>query len=892
MIRYFWFALLCLLHLAVAAQPANPGKMWAVVIGVGEYVDDKNFPPLPFALEDAKGIYTFFVSPEGRDLREQQVKYLPNASEEDIDSAMVWLNKVVRNEDKVLVYYSGHGAQEEDGDVQLTCTYLVPSDAKAGKLAKRAFRLENFKKVLWELKALQVALILDCCYSGTVLCDENKQGLRAGVVKKKQIPQALKSSPLPDDRILITSCAADEEAMELTGYQKGAFTFYLLQGLQGPADANNDRKIDLEEAFLYLKKKVEEIAAFNSHKQTPAMECGKLSEPYYLKISERPLELVFDKPAELKNGDYVETVTKELEIDGWTRYGAGVKEIKIGHSDITASLMEMGNKGTYFQLTVPLKLGENVIEIVATDNLGQQKKAVVTANRKEDPVVKLEITPSQVICSPGEQICFRVTGITKGGQKLERIPRKWHAQYGKINSKGLYTAPMDKKTDEVHVTDLPLQVLSQTVKVSIQFGAVQAKKADNSDNDAVLALEERVMRNLRTLDLYLKIEVGQYARDISALDALYQEVARYPEATRKENIEYQIGKLKQYLQQLQKEYVRLKSLPLSVPHCESLELFYGLCSKFGEAIQQVKEVVVPWHREVQSRMKKDLTFSFGLPDQVWQASSYLHQGNRILDMTTDYWLELAPAEQQRYAKSYQEGYASSIEEPCLRYFPAGSARIDLVLLPPARFFMGSLFAESGLIHEKRHRVVLAAPFYISKYEITQEQWLAVMHENPSYFQEPGLSLPVDYVSWEDSQIFCQKTGLRLPSEAEWEYACRGGTTGRFCYGEDLTTLADYTWFDSNAGRKTHEVGRKRPNAFGLYDMHGNVWEWCQDWYGPYPGDDVSNPTGRLQGVERVYRGGGWSNSAEFCRSAYRHHYTPEHRHGYLGLRCAYSVGQK
>ncbi len=171
--------------------------------------------------------------------------------------------------------------------------------------------------------------------------------------------------------------------------------------------------------------------------------------------------------------------------------------------------------------------------------------------------------------------------------------------------------------------------------------------------------------------------------------------------------------------------------------------------------------------------------------------------------------------------------------------------------------------------EKPHRVTLTKAFYLGKYEVTQAQWEKVMGYNPSLFKSVGPQAPVDTVSWDDCQAFCQKAGggLRLPTEAEWEYACRAGTDGPYA-GE----LAEMGWHLGNSAGTTHPVGAKKPNAWGLYDLHGNVREWCQDFYSlEYVDEAATDPTGPVKssGYGQVVRGGGWASYAFFCRSAAR-----------------------
>jgi formylglycine-generating enzyme required for sulfatase activity len=217
-----------------------------------------------------------------------------------------------------------------------------------------------------------------------------------------------------------------------------------------------------------------------------------------------------------------------------------------------------------------------------------------------------------------------------------------------------------------------------------------------------------------------------------------------------------------------------------------------------------------------------------------------------------------------------------------------SIGMEFVLIPVGEFLMGSNERDDD--EKPRHRVRISQPFYLGTYEVTQGQWQAVMGDNPSYFKgEP--SLPVESVSWEDVQEFIRRlqakergTRYRLPTEAEWEYAARAGTTTAYSFGDDTRQVGDYAWYKLNAGGTTHPVGQKHPNAWGLYDMAGNVSEWIQDWYGDYTAAATTDPQGPSSGSHRVIRGGNWSFEAGYCRSADRGISVPNARLMYLGFR--------
>lgn len=198
--------------------------------------------------------------------------------------------------------------------------------------------------------------------------------------------------------------------------------------------------------------------------------------------------------------------------------------------------------------------------------------------------------------------------------------------------------------------------------------------------------------------------------------------------------------------------------------------------------------------------------------------------------------------------------------------------MELAYIPAGIFSMGSPDTERGRqADENLHEVTISQSFRMSTKEVTQAQWLKVMPNNRSNF--PGENLPVEKVSWREAVAFCEKLSeleghkYRLPTEAEWEYACRAGAEGPFSGRESLDSLG---WYQRNSGRRSHELGLKIPNAWGLYDMHGNVSEWCLDYFhAEYPEDAVTDPVGPAEGSSRVIRGGSWGYFDKACRSGAR-----------------------
>jgi len=238
----------------------------------------------------------------------------------------------------------------------------------------------------------------------------------------------------------------------------------------------------------------------------------------------------------------------------------------------------------------------------------------------------------------------------------------------------------------------------------------------------------------------------------------------------------------------------------------------------------------------------------------------------------------------------QTGYFSIGDKPALPF--------ELVLINGGTFTMGSPTTELDRNTDETQHSVTLSSFYMGKYEVTQKLWYDIMGTTPSYFANCD-DCPVEQVSWDDIQIFLTALNnkypgynFRLPTEAEWEYAARAGTSTPFNTGNCLSTSqanydGNYPYQTCSKGiylGKTTAVGSYAPNAYGLYDMYGNVWEWCSDWYGTYNTGAQTNPTGAASGSDRVLRGGSWLNNAQYCRSAYRRDFTPSNRNYYYGFR--------
>ena len=300
---------------------------------------------------------------------------------------------------------------------------------------------------------------------------------------------------------------------------------------------------------------------------------------------------------------------------------------------------------------------------------------------------------------------------------------------------------------------------------------------------------------------------------------------------------------------------------------------YGLrlcCSAGKRESGTGRDAIAPATAPVHSALN-DLIAPPPLPSDMRHASSVRRSPPRAASVLRD----VLP-------KNPRQGQVASLTLP-------GGTKMEMIYVAPGTFTMGSPISEEGRYDsESQHQVTLTKNYWLGKYEVTQAQWESVMGENPSRLK--GGNRPVENVSWEDCQRFIRKInsqrhcGARLPTEAEWEFACRAGSTGP--YGGN-GSLDDMGWYGGNSGSETHPVGQKQANAWGFYDMHGNVYEWCEDWYGDY-GSATTDPAGPASGGVRVVRGGCWCSFAQFCRSAYRSRSSPGDR-GIRGLRLCCSA---
>ena len=312
------------------------------------------------------------------------------------------------------------------------------------------------------------------------------------------------------------------------------------------------------------------------------------------------------------------------------------------------------------------------------------------------------------------------------------------------------------------------------------------------------------------------------------------------------------------------------------------------------------KVVQPKPKQEVNAAGYDVIFSCNVPSASMtidgvsyskaNGSQFLKTGSHVVNLTADGYEDYS---QTITVNSKQRSFSMTMKKKEIVLNPVLQRLVDnMVYVEGGTFTRGATpEQESDAWDDEKpiHQVTLSS-FSIGRYEVTQEEWETVMGSTSFRFR--GTNMPVEQVSWNDCQEFIRMLNLltgkkfRLPTEAEWEYAARGGNKSRDYKYAGSNSLGDVAWFADNSDSKTHEVGQKLPNELGLYDMSGNVYEWCNDWKGPYTSLSQTDPQGSFSGSLRIFRGGSWSGDAGYCRVSYRSSYTPDYRDGDLGLRLA------
>ena len=447
--------------------------------------------------------------------------------------------------------------------------------------------------------------------------------------------------------------------------------------------------------------------------------------------------------------------------------------------------------------------------------------------------------------------------------------------FGKIGTKG-QSKPKDFATPEKAKAEMEKLIKEKTGKGYVEVGgkAVKAikpaatKKTITGSMGEGLSKAEKKAKAEKVLAMFAG---GQWELARGILEVAQDEHWLFEELLKKCEIEE--GKPKPSTL-IKKAFSRSESAKAELV---TLEVLLHLPKELGELQKLREELGIKLRVEMLSKYWKEVA------EDEFEGVKYGDPGN-----FTDRWYE---ARESEITKVEKEGEARSkaLNKTWREEEDLGKGvKLEMVLVPAGKFMMGSPASEKGRNdNETQHEVTLTKSYYMGKYEVTQEQWESVMGDNPS--DTKGAKYPVTDVSWNDCQEFIKKLNgitkgkYRLPSEAEWEYVCRAGTSTAYSFGDKITPK-DANYDDLGIG-DTVAVGGYKPNPFGLYDMHGNVWEWCEDWKADYPAGSVTDPKGPATGGRRVLRGGSFDDGS-VARSSVRLGFTPTVRFSNDGFRLA------
>ncbi|MFH1419300.1 MAG: SUMF1/EgtB/PvdO family nonheme iron enzyme [Planctomycetota bacterium] len=818
------------------AQAENPQRH-AVIIGINDYADAA-IPDLRYAELDARAVYDTLADPAVGRFPKGNLKLLlgVDASPSAIKAALYGLRGASKD-DLVIIFYSGHGAKEGDE------AYWVTQNAQAKALPATALSNTDIRKFIDMIPSERLIILLDCCYA-------------ASTIKKDLVnPGKLFGRFAGRGRVTIAGAAENQEALEYVDEKSGIFTHFLVAGLRGSADANTDGVVTFDELWRYLGDNVRKASVKQGGLHEPKIITEGGITPQFL--------LTFNPAVKMENEKAVSVLRKLFDEGKIT--GALYDE---GHSALTKPALdpEAAARREIFNELVAGRLTPRFLKDVLDRRLGEVRKSAAPPPASSGRPT-LAVVPFDVL---GE-----VKAKDAGAILAERLLPHFADRYRLIDQTQLRHFLNQDDLTAAGLADAAPRTNTKSLSKAVKLRAVRYLVVGTVSGlpDGSLSVTARLC-DWQTGG----VEDGRIAQ-IGATD--WSELVR--------RLPLLAARLSGSLTGVSPESEAPEVKPPEgvaklITRCRELE---GIAADLEHALKTLTARhprivgLTKRHREQAELLQREIKAKIA---ELWAADARLAEWYQA-----DHPQRLALAEKlhslMRLLKGqfWQPGSASP---ESLMLDLGRSVTMELVLVPASEFLMGSSLSpaevanrygadEERYQHERpQHCVRVTKPFYIGKTEVTQAQWRAVMGSNPAQFRGSG-EMPVEMVSWDDCQEFCAKLSertrrkIRLPTEAEWECACRAVTTTAYSFGDAANRLGEAAWYVSNSGGQPHAVAQKTSNAWGLYDMHGNVWEWCHDRHGPYPSGTQLDPIGPKSGAFRVLRGGAYINRSHDLRSAYR-----------------------
>ena len=847
----------------------------ALLIGVSEYEPGLN--PLPSAVRDVEAVCEVLLHPEMGEFAASDVLRLKNPERQAVEMAIEMLFSNRHKDDLLLLYFSGHGIKDDRGRLYLATSNT--SKTPQGELIRSTSVSANFiHDRMIESRSRRQVVILDSCFSGAFA-----EGMSAKDDGTIDIRQQLGG----EGRAVLTSSTSTQYSFEEEGQDLSIYTRFLVEGIKsGEADRDRDEFISIDELHEYASEKVRELQPAMKPKIYPFEEGFKI------------------RLAKVAPGDPRQRYRKEV-----ARFIHRGEISLVGRRTLDYQRTRLG-----LETTEAKAIEDEILEPYRNDfreKLQQYQQVFTELLERDETITDSDRHDLQNL----QQILGLRNEDTMPIEALVTARFKTHQQNLETYQQALTTAlrqefPLSTASrDRLRQTQQQLELVDGDIaaiesQITAEVEAYHQKLRDYqrlffTATQQEYPLSEATQNNLRQQQQRLELTdvdvVPIEAQITTQIESYHQKLQQYEQElikTIKAGNSLDNDDVRQRLRQLQRT-LGLKQADITAIETRvvaSQELIKSPIQQLSSAqrIQPAQERITR-----QKFLKWAGWGGVGLVTAL--AGCEIFKGDETV--TVDKKGQVIKRDPIKQAKFFKEDLGNGIT-------------LDMVEILAGSFKMGSPPGENGrsTTEEPQHAVNVPA-FFIGKFEVTQEQYQQIMGSNPSYFK--GAKRPVEQVSWNDAVEFCkklsQKAGrkYRLPSEAEWEYACRAGTTTPFHFGETITTeLANYngnyTYASEPKGKyrqETTEVGSFPPNAFGLYDMHGNVLEWCQDnWHDSYKGAPSDGSAWIDNNQYQMLRGGSWLFIPEVSRSASRgSNYWAEQKHididFNVGFRVVCAVGR-
>jgi len=801
-------------------------QRFGILIASSRFPNESELEDLRCPENDVDGLHDVLSSKDRGGFTETIV--LKNQPHHEVLKNINRILKQAHKEDLVLIFYSGHGKLDLAGRL-----HLATVDTELDALESTSIPVESIRNFIDVSPPNKSVLLLDCCYSGAV----EKALLRGGVQEQLQNISGGRGI------YILTGSTDIQVAQEKESDQYGLFSKHVIVGLrEGEADQNGNGLITMDDLYGYVHEKV--------------LEEGP-QEPMRWAVGVR--------------GNLI------ISRSGKTPRKERAKQIR-------EIIFELAKKGF-----LPNDIFDKARQVIALEQ-DQLDKEDRTYDRLLDQLLKKSLEPGEFI------------------RKWDRVRRRQEREK-KLREEEQRTVAEERQSLEEEKQRLAEQKRKSEEK---QKRKEAARKAE----------EERKQEQERKL----KADEEKRCNEEEELKRQAEEERKKKEAAAKRKAEEERKKKEiEAKRKIEEKRKRKEAEQKSIEAAHKVE---------EEGKQKEAEAKRKADEEERKRREAEVETKLNRPEPVKVATkgkivietAPKNANIKMLNIDQDFQqgMELWPG--NYHAEVSLEGYKtqkkkidiSSGEEKRIKFklnkisqkivsktnlspkTITNSIGMKFALIPSGRFIMGfpvSFYFGQNRKEYVEHEVYLTKQFYLQISQVTQGQWEKVMGDNPSEFINCGNDCPVEKVSWNDTQKFISKLNqieetnkYRLPTEAEWEYSCRAGRTSEYSFGNGTATIDQYAWYSRNSKKQTHPVGQKKPNNWGLYDMHGNVWEWCHDWFGDYsePWVDPKGPIKKGLWLirRRVNRGGSWFDGAQYAGSAYRGGWPPNHKFWSIGFRVA------